>query len=672
MAAEMVTATLIKNFNASERYTWLKLRNVPFEVDETDLRQVFSKYGVVHVAQQGKWVGVYADHGNIYRTAPHMQDLWAVRLWRRNLADESIPRSFEQLWAPWGVGVFKVVADSSDANMTTQTKLSLVVAEARRLRQVSWCVTVVVVSDNADFLNTFAECSLKVRLLVWSTRLLAVTRLQVYQLLSKHWTFSMMNAMLVVLNETLSLPSFRVYVNLPYSVPGARIVGTAVWKKDSGLQKLHHSLFPEKFNNFYGATVNVTALPYRPYWSEAEERSGDNTGVTRYSGSDAMMLRTIADALNFTFNVLPVSTWDQVTGLVMERSSLIASIFHIVLPQRQLLYDFTYIYLLDSTCFSVATPSLTSKWESLFSPLADEVWVSVLVILLLVPPCLFLISRSEKGGISKNKLTIGDSAEVVLVALLGQGTKKQLPESSSSRLLLVTWLAFAFIVSNVYRGNLTAALTLPKYPPRPETLEQLVKVVDKVTMPDYGEKFHQFFKQSDSVVYQTLSNIMEIVPSAEYGLRQAAEHKQAYMDGFNYLQQMIADYYTMVDGTTKLYIGRENIIPGPGAWPIPHDAPYKPQLDKLIMYIIEAGLYEKWIKDMILRAKAESRRRQHKEQVTGLVVAAQSEPDTSGNQALTLLHMQGPLMIVAMGLSSSIIVFIAELLLKLCMKETSY
>ncbi|MPC96941.1 hypothetical protein E2C01_092223 [Portunus trituberculatus] len=55
---------------------------------------------------------------------------------------------------------------------------------------------VVVVSLDTDFLITFAEGSLKGRLLVWTTKLVVVTRLtmpQLQVLLPAHWTFSMMN-----------------------------------------------------------------------------------------------------------------------------------------------------------------------------------------------------------------------------------------------------------------------------------------------------------------------------------------------------------------------------------------------------------------------------------------------------------------------------------------------
>lgn len=69
-----------------------------------------------------------------------------------------------------------------------------------QVRQLSWCTVVVVVSHNPTFLATFAEWSLKGRLLVWSTRLVVVTRLALPQLqafLPDHWTFAMMNVVFI-------------------------------------------------------------------------------------------------------------------------------------------------------------------------------------------------------------------------------------------------------------------------------------------------------------------------------------------------------------------------------------------------------------------------------------------------------------------------------------------
>ncbi|KAK4327277.1 hypothetical protein Pmani_002218 [Petrolisthes manimaculis] len=133
---------------------------------------------------------------------------------------------------------------------------------------MSWCVMVVVVSDDQEFLATFAEWSLKGRLLVWSTRLLVVTRLpreDLVILLSSLWTFSMTNAMVLKAEQS------------------------------------SHSL------SFHGERINVTALPYEPFWMSANEGN-----ATKYSGIDYNQLVTLADALNFTFHVLPSNNWAEV------------------------------------------------------------------------------------------------------------------------------------------------------------------------------------------------------------------------------------------------------------------------------------------------------------------------------------------------------------------------
>lgn len=70
---------------------------------------------------------------------------------------------------------------------------------------MSWCVIVVVVTDDPAFLAAFAHWSLRGRLLVWQTKLLIVTRLKVSEvihLLESFWTFSVMNAMVVNIQNT--------------------------------------------------------------------------------------------------------------------------------------------------------------------------------------------------------------------------------------------------------------------------------------------------------------------------------------------------------------------------------------------------------------------------------------------------------------------------------------
>lgn len=58
--------------------------------------------------------------------------------------------------------------------------------------------------------------------------------------------------------------------------------------------------------------MNVSVLPYAPYWEETEERTADGHIVKIYSGTDYQLLFSISQSLNFKINVVPSQTWDDV------------------------------------------------------------------------------------------------------------------------------------------------------------------------------------------------------------------------------------------------------------------------------------------------------------------------------------------------------------------------
>ncbi|KAG7163521.1 Ionotropic receptor 93a-like 2 [Homarus americanus] len=391
------------------------------------------------------------------------------------LKEESVVRG-----SPWGVGFFEVMMNHQDTNLTLSL-LSHLLHQARQVRMESRCVRVVVASHDPVFLDTFAEWSLKGRLLVWATKLLVVTSLplpQLHALLSSHWTFSMMNTILLNLEDTPPNLRHSVYTHLPYSPEGAQVLRVAVWTPRHGLRLLTAlPLFPEKFSNFHGAEVNVTGKPWPPYWVEEQQEAADGSLVTIYTGCDYLSLETISHTLNFTINIIPTASWEEVIQKVDERESFIAAVFHLALREQYKRHDFTYIFEFNQMSFALAKPGLKPRLESLYYPLTNEVWTGVLVVFLLMPAIFYVVSRGrEKQG---GQLRVGAEVLEVMGILVGQNLPQQLPPITSGRLLVVAWLVFALIIGTVYRGNLTAALTLPKYPPRPETVEQLVDTVHK-------------------------------------------------------------------------------------------------------------------------------------------------------------------------------------------------
>lgn len=69
--------------------------------------------------------------------------------------------------------------------------------------------------------------------------------------------------------------------------------------------------------------------------------------------------------------------------------------------------------------------------------------------------------------------------QTVVAMLLGQSVLQRLPRKDLVRFILGNWLVFGFVMITAYRGSLIASLTLPKYPPRPETIEDLVNTIDR-------------------------------------------------------------------------------------------------------------------------------------------------------------------------------------------------
>ncbi|XP_047485595.1 ionotropic receptor 21a-like [Penaeus chinensis] len=577
----------------------------------------------------------------------------------------------------WGVGIFRVADGERDAN-GTEDQLSQMVPLARQIRLSYRCTNVVVISRDLTFLYAFAKRSLQGRLLVWSTKLLLVTRQalqEVQKLLEAHWTFAMMNAAILNLWEDEGGARYDVYLHLPYG-DGEKSRRVASWTAGRGVAAFAgRRLFPEKFLDFHGAEVGVTALPFLPFWDVSKEKGKGGAEEERYTGSDYMLLETLAGKMNFTIRVLPSSSWAEATRLVEERLAFCSSIYHIVFPDRQERYDFTYTYELAQLSFSLAKPFLRPRWQSLYYPLTDEVWAAILAAVVVVPLAAFVITRlwpvgeaEEESGARAWRTRLGRVAQDFIGMLLGQCPPQGLPRRTSTRVLVGTWLLFSLVVVAVYRGNLTASLMLPKYPPRPETLADLLTAVDAIAMPPYGEDHRRFFKASDSIIFNRAADLMVIGPSVMEGLTGATQRKQAVMSGRRHVQHTIAESFTDANGETRLYLGRDSVFPAPSGWPIPHDAPYKHVLDRNIMAVLEAGLYEKWVEIMIDRARRESKERQQRQrnqQEKQTEETAVAETNRNSEKPLTLVHLQGPLILLLLGLIFSTFTFTLEVIVVL-------
>ncbi|XP_071527774.1 uncharacterized protein [Panulirus ornatus] len=173
-----------------------------------------------------------------------------------------------------------------------------------QLSQLSWCVTVVVVSDDPAFLAAFAQWSLKGQLLGWSTRLLAVTRLPLRRLQDLHGTFSMTNSMMLIVYDSHMSTSCSVYIHLPYSPWGTQPLHVAYWTPRKGIVlTTRHQLFPEKLTKLlYGPKFVLAAEEFEPHTllvrDPSQQAAGE--GEALFYGPMVNLLHMLADDMNFT------------------------------------------------------------------------------------------------------------------------------------------------------------------------------------------------------------------------------------------------------------------------------------------------------------------------------------------------------------------------------------
>ncbi|KAK3892903.1 hypothetical protein Pcinc_003269 [Petrolisthes cinctipes] len=505
------------------------------------------------------------------------------------------------------------------------------------------------------------------RLLVWVTKVLVVTRLprpSLHPLLSTHWTLANMNVM-VVNAETdhmpHSSPRCGVFVHLPYTVSGmAETVRVASWTPTQGLNILSTqlTLYPEKGANFHGAPVTLGANTLPPYWQQWEVLNSEGGKEMRYAGRSWLMIELVAHKLNFTPVQVLTNNWAEVMALIKERAIYISPVVYTVMPHQLAFNDYTTFIEPDTLTFSMAVPSLAPRWQALYYPLSPVVWFLVLLSILVYPAVLLLLSYNRSEG--------GLRVMVVMEAtatLLGQPLPRHLPYHTSLRLLVGAWLVFGVIFATAYRGNLTAFLTIPKFPPRAETLHQLIMTDAMVTVPwDDGDDLKVFFGESGSPDTQELSRRMYKVWDTETGMRQATYMNEAYVYIRKVLEMTIAQHFTSHDGQPQLYVAQENISPGIAAWPIIRDAFFKHTLDWCVNALVESGLSEKWMSDTLDIARRDSRilRRQEQE-------ASENTPSTDVARrvapALTMTHMQGLFFLLLPGFLLGTVSFVVEFLM---------
>nr|XP_045610236.1 probable glutamate receptor [Procambarus clarkii] len=436
-------------------------------------------------------------------------------------SDPSTIALLEQLRIPGGVGVFTVPDDISHGNFT-HWEFLLVLSQARKVRQVSWCVTVVVVSDDLAFLTAFAQWSFKGRLLVCSTRLLVVTRLPLHHLQVLHGLLSMTNSMLLIIHD--SLDSFRcdMYVQLPYTPREAQALKVASWVPHRGLALTSSlPLFPDKFSRFLQRptlklATEINSLTVIVAEKEAGTQDG---GMLTYRGPTTDLVSYLATALNFSYSYMRPpdgswgikrhdGTWSGMVGMVIRQEVDVAVGPFGVSGIRAEVVDFTEPILTDYfRMLGARGRPEVDPWGFLF-PLEPVVWAAILAALLVLPLTAFLMSSCFSLRTVSQKQKFSPTSAYLRI-LLNQNVLEYDGDWWWERVVLAVWGLVTVVLTQSYAGNLMALLAVRHISQPFQSLQDVLDDRSVITIWEKNSANVQFVRNIKSGIYREIAGLEE-------------------------------------------------------------------------------------------------------------------------------------------------------------------
>ncbi|XP_071540571.1 glutamate receptor ionotropic, delta-2-like isoform X2 [Panulirus ornatus] len=417
---------------------------------------------------------------------------------------------------PLGLAVFEVAEKAKNPNMT---QLSWMVDEALRLRQVSGCVTLVVVSDDPAFLAASAEWSLKGRLLTWSNKLLAVTRRPLQDLPHLYTSFSMINSMLIIVDTFASFSRCNIYSHPPYRPPEAQVVRIASWSTVPGLTLATHlTLFPEKFSKFaYRPTLMAATEEYPSYAERSPAWTPDHLD---YTGPVIQLLKLLADNHNFTYTfVRPPDgqwgnknadrTWSGMVGMVGRKEVDMGASTFTLNAARAEVVDYLTMLVNDAVTIvgGLGRPEV-DPWGFLL-PLGPLVWTAILAALLVVPGMVLLLLFCFPRKAPQRDTWKRDNIYSYFRILLQQGYS--LEPGEWERLVLGSWMVMTLVLTKSYAGNLMSMLAV-RYIPQPyQSLRDVLDDPSATMMWEAGNVYMQYLMAAESGIYR------EVMDTAKAG-----------------------------------------------------------------------------------------------------------------------------------------------------------
>lgn len=481
-------------------------------------------------------------------------------------------------------------------------------------------------------------------------------------ILSELWHSKVVNA--VVLSRQTSQNEINVYTWFPYHPRGRcgdvrDVILLDSWILDEeGRERFLHSapLFPEKIpRDMQGCPFMVSTFEYEPYVIKRKE----SRKVEYQDGLDLRLISVLGQAMNMTMSLRPPppdggrwgflldnGTWVGVTAEMMRGYSDLALVgwfyrCHIINE-----IECSFPYITDEARWYVPCAQPYPRWMSITRVFKASLWLGFLAAYVII---VFVMWQVVKISNSISTVPIENQAYTSLAKcilnfwaiILEESASNNTPHVAEIRAVFLVWVMYCWAVNTVYQTYLTSFLIDPGLQHQMSSEEEIlnsgiaygIPTTMVSILPELSDRRYRRKLRCDDVEVCQHRLAMEGDLALFF-----TKYNNEYMAALKYMDGDGKPLVCQFDGS---YYRQYVVIP------VPKGNPMLNAYNNVIHLVHQAGLIEKWWKDL---------------KYTATLSAAKDFNVPVGEYIkLTLQHLQSAFYFLFLGYSVSIISFLSEI-----------
>ncbi|XP_053657373.2 glutamate receptor ionotropic, delta-1-like [Cherax quadricarinatus] len=449
------------------------------------------------------------------------------------------------------------------------------------------------------------------------------------------------------------------------------------WVPSTGFRQESNFFLSDRMNNLRGYTFSVAALPYSPFIIDAHTSL---SGPGKYRGLEVFLLDVLAESMNFTYRFVAPDdhqwgrqdkngVWTGMIGMVIHEEADWAVSDITFSPLREAFVDFCQPFVYDASELVTPRAKPLPRWFSPVRPFTWQVWLGLSVAVMVAAPFLCLVSRLSHTTVHPHPAVwfqkLNNAAMFVIEPVFQRGTKRGI-NIVPGRMFSGFWLLFTMILCISYSSSLTSFLITPAMQPPIQNLRQLVTSHIGWAKVFFGGVQNDLLEQTKDPVLIALREGVQWRDSLEDILQEVVKGRLATWDNSITTRLLIALKYSDSKGQPLVHLPGFELLQERIAWPMQKHASYKPRFDELISRVVEGGLVQKWLEDLIF--EEQTLKRMEREEDTG-EAEERGHESGEGQVVLTLEHFQGPFCVLLLGCLAGGIVLLLELLVNVILNS---